>query len=212
MDDTANRISRKEKTIAKFKSLRIVTSRDKTGRPFLDVSQGIFSRITRKRLMGLSGLSGRNRTKKDFWYDVRKQVKLALIDLQLFIEVAGKNNLNQVITRESLRPVVEALLWRPLVMDKYTHNEEIYRLVPDLNRAKIAQLLVEVGLSYLRGISLNTEFDIPSPLQKTIEDAVDTSKFLVLTVESLRKAAMKRNKEIAALAAEEPSNKSKNEG
>ena len=33
---------------------------------------GIFTTITRKRLLGINGLSGRDRTKNDFWNDVRK--------------------------------------------------------------------------------------------------------------------------------------------
>jgi len=53
--------------------------------------------------------------------------------------VAGKNNVNQVITQEAFEPVVEALLWHPVVQ----------RADPDFKRAEIAQLFIRVGFNYL---------------------------------------------------------------
>jgi hypothetical protein len=78
--------------------------------------------------LGISGLSGRNRTKDDFWHDRRESVKTSLIDLGPFIEVAEKDQVNQVLTQENLTPVVEALLWHPVVD----------RADPDSGRAEIA--------------------------------------------------------------------------
>lgn len=52
--------------------------------------------------MGILGLSGRDRTINDFWYDVMNRVKNALTDLALFIEVAGSKNVGQVFTFDTL--------------------------------------------------------------------------------------------------------------
>ena len=61
------------------------------------------------------GISKPGRKKDQFWYKHRESAKTTLLDLQLFIEEAGGDNINRIITRETLKPVVEALLWRPLV-------------------------------------------------------------------------------------------------
>ena len=37
----------------------------------LNLGVGFFNKKTRARLMGRAGLSGRDRTINDFWYDVR---------------------------------------------------------------------------------------------------------------------------------------------
>lgn len=140
-----------EKLIAKFK-------------PHIKRRGGIFTTKTRERLLGIRGQAGRDRTKYDFWYDMRNYVKTALVDLQLFIEVADRGNLHQVITYETLKPLVETLLWHPVV----DHAE------PDLKRAEIAQLFIQAGFNYLRsmkGITLSHG--------RTIEEAVDLSRYLV---------------------------------
>ena len=134
--------------------------------PSLSSNGGIFTKIARKRLLGISGKAGRDRSKSDFWYDRRENIKNALIDLQLFIEVAGDDNIYQVISRNSLESVFRALLRHP-ILDKAE---------PDLNRAQIAQYIIEAGFDYLRRMK---ESHVTASHDRTINDAIDLSRYLV---------------------------------
>ena len=155
--------TREGKLIAKFRK-KIKTRK---GTPFLDVAGGIFTPTTRKKVLGIVKQPEPRVSRNQFWYKMRNQVERALLDLQLFIEVAGKNNVNQVITQETLKPIVEALLF-PYSMDG--------DLKPDLNRAEIAQLFIETGFSYLK--SMKPE-NITLTHKDTIERAIDLSRYLV---------------------------------
>ena len=111
---------------------------------------GIFTKKRRKQLLGLAGKSGRNRplegqTKASFWYDVRESVRNGLIDLQLFTETSGEEQVNKILTRENLEPLIFALL----VYSRHKPNND-----EDVSvKAKIAHMLVEYGLNYLRSES-----------------------------------------------------------
>lgn len=122
---------------------------------------GIFTPKTRKGLLGILGQAGRARTRNQFWYKVRNRVRTALTDLQLFIEVTGKNNVNQVVTQETLAPVVKALL--------------SFKEGPDLKRAEIARLFIRTGFNYLK----SKEKDITLSHHRTTEEALDLTDFLV---------------------------------
>jgi len=140
---------------------------------------GAFTPITRKRLVGIKGLSGRGRTKNDFWYDVRERLKRGLIDIELFIEFAKRDQVNQALTEETLAPIVTALL-KP-----FEHGGN-----RDPKRAEIAHMFVEQGLEYLRGMNP----DISQIEHRAITEAVDLSKHLVYAVES--KYAHLRNRDV----------------
>lgn len=86
-----------------------------------------------------------------------------------------------------------SLLAPEMVMTEHVKDEGIFKLVPDLNRAKIAQLLIEEGLRYLRSLFIKSKQDIPLSSQKTIEEAIDLIKYLVFQVESLKKEAIEWN-------------------
>jgi hypothetical protein len=145
----------KETLIAKFK-------------PFTDkAGGGIFTKKTRERLLGLRVASGRDRTRNQFWYDVRNNVKNALVDLELFIETTDKDQLDQVLTRKSLEPVIAVLFQG---FKAYSETEA------DLNRADIADMLILLAFRYLKekarkGISLSHS--------RTIDEAVDLTDFLL---------------------------------
>lgn len=127
---------------------------------------GIFTQITRERILTKKGISGRGRTRDQFWYRHRENVKTALIDLQLFIEFAGRNNVNQVVTQEALEPIVKALLWHPIL------DQE----PPDRNRAEIANLFIKVGFEYLRK---KKGYHVTLSHGRTIEEALNLSGYLV---------------------------------
>jgi len=122
---------------------------------------GAFTPITRRRLLRMKGLSGRDRTKNDFWNDVRKRVRNAQTDFQLFVLTADKNQVDQSMTHETLSPMVRTLLdsrnW-------------------DLNRAEIARLFIDAGFSYLKATSI---MDITLAHDRTITEALDLANYLV---------------------------------
>ena len=146
--------NQKEKSIDKFKRL------------YQKTQGGIFHNRTRKKIITKEGISGRGRTKDQFWYRQRENVKTGLIDFRLFIEEAGKNNVNQVVNEESLRPIVTALLERPLI-----HQDPI-----DIERAEVANLFIKYGLKYLRGGAVTKIH------KRSIDEALDLAHYLLLKV------------------------------
>jgi hypothetical protein len=137
---------------------------------------GIFTKKKRQQLLGLYGQSGRDRTKYDFWYNTRKYVETALIDLRLFIETSDKDDVNKVITEKALDPIFRELL-----------NTHVYE--PDSTRAKIAQSLIDIGFRYLQWMNRNI---ITDNQKQIIFDANQLSKQLTafLLPESERRGAL----------------------
>ena len=166
----------RKRMIDKFQKIRT-----KKGTPFLDMSGGIFTPKTRKKILGITKQPEPGMSANQFWYKRRLQVERALIDLMLFIEVSGKDNINQVITRESLDPLIRSLLWT-----------QLFEEGPDKNQAEIAQLLVEQGFNYLEGMFHSSDPHLPRSSQRTIEEAVDLSKYLVSQVDDCKKADRER--------------------
>ena len=136
-------------------------------------AKGIFYPKTRAKLLGIK-TQGRetaepfktSQEKANFWYRRRNEVKGCLKDLELFIEVANKNSVNEVITLERLKPLVEALLLRPV-----WKNAE-----PDLERAEIAKLFIHAGFEYLMQMQkiYIREYDAT-----TINNAREEANFLI---------------------------------
>jgi hypothetical protein len=120
---------------------------------------GLFTESKRKRLLSDERKSGRDRKNANFWYDVRETVKTGLIDLRLFLEIAGENNVTKVITTEDFGEVIHTLL--------YTSKAQA-------TKAKIAQMMIEAGLRYIKGTS---KF-ITQNQNRTIEDAIEISRQL----------------------------------
>jgi len=137
---------------------------DKFRRLYEGTQGGIFRSKTRERILTGEGISLGDTYRNQFWYRHRENVKTALIDLQLFVELAGRSNVNQVVTWESLTPIVSALLKGFAVGGER-----------DMNRAEMAQMFVQRGLEYLR--EMNPDMSLVEI--RTIDEATDLSKRLV---------------------------------
>ena len=98
-------------------------------------ASGLFTNTVRKQL--LTQPHTRGHSKSMFWYRIRNQVRSGLIDLEMFVALADRHNVDQVITTETLGPAVKTLLY-------HTFPD------PDRNRALIAELFIEEGFAYLR--------------------------------------------------------------
>jgi hypothetical protein len=96
------------------------------------------------------------------------------MDLELFIETADKNQLDQVLTRESLEPVIASLFQGFIA---YSETE------PDRNRADIADMLILLGFRYLKE---KTKSGITLSHERTISEAVDLSDYLIHTIKGER--------------------------
>jgi len=133
-------------------------------------ASGLFVEATRNKLLDMKDSSGGRQYR--FWHKNRKRIKTALIDLQLFLEIANEKNVNQVFNEETLQPFVGALLYR------YKYNS---------TKSKIAQLFIEIGFSYL----YHANRGVLTPSQRrAIEDASSLSKqltFLTLPEEEREK-------------------------
>jgi hypothetical protein len=130
---------------------------------------GVFTRKTRERLLGVRVTSGRDRTKNDFWYDVRNKVRNALVDLNLFIQTADKEQVSQVITKETLEPVVLAVLYNFYCTDPD----------PDPNKAEIANMIIQRGFDYFKE---KANKSITLSHERSINEAVDLSNYLCKTI------------------------------
>ena len=142
---------------------------DRFKRHVATAGSGLFTRSTRMKLLGKKRIwdgKGDEATRNTFWYRTRNQVRTALTDLQFFIESADKGNVNQVVTAETLKPIVDALLRHPIL------DEE----VPDRKRAEIAELFIKAGFEYLSAKSAN---HVTLPHDRTIREALNLTMYLV---------------------------------
>jgi len=131
---------------------------------------GIFHKKTRKRLLGIARPYGgdASRSISNFWNRTATYVENALVDLALFIETAETEKVNKVITPESLNPFFNALL-----------QAKLYAEDVDLNRAEIAQQLVENGFDFLMNSSL---LSLSKIHRRSIEEAIDLSRYLTQNI------------------------------
>ena len=151
--------------------------REKFRRFILNEAGGAFTPKTRKRLVGISNLSGRGRTKNKFWYDLRNDVRRALVDLMLFIEFADEDQVSQVISEETLRPIVIALSESSPMMRGLSRT-----------RVEIAGMFVRAGFRYLETMQSH----ITLSHRRTIEEALDLTDHLEETLKN--KAYVMREK------------------
>ena len=140
---------------------------------------GIFVKKKRKQLLGLiaksGGKTGSNedrdrKTLANFWYDVRESVKCGLVDLQLFIESSGEDNVYRVIDNQRLEPIFKELLLSEWVSDYFDYTSD---------QAKIAHMLVETGLKCLRSLSRPY---LRRRAEEEIEDAIELSQQLMFNL------------------------------
>jgi hypothetical protein len=128
----------------------------------LKTSEGIFTKKTKGRMLGIP-MAGRKRSdesKYDFWYDQRNKVKTALKDLVFFIEVADKDQVNQVLTYQTLLPIIIEYFHRLSGSEK------------DPIRSEIADLFIQQSFDYLKGQMTS----LSSLEDRTIRDARDLSR------------------------------------
>jgi hypothetical protein len=135
---------------------------------------GIFSQVTREKILTGEGISGKGRPKNQFWYHQRENVKTALLDLCLFVEFAGDDNVDKVVTKEALKRLVGALL-RDTVFPYSTqlHHKSPYDL--KIKRAEIADLFIRSGFDYFEFVGS----DMTLSHKRTMDEAIDLSNYLL---------------------------------
>ena len=132
-------------------------------RPFITKRGGIFTPARRRRLLRYSpGRHGYSEADAQFRYKVRLFVKQALVDLELFLEMADEKDVNRIINQESLEPITRVLLWN-------------IRGKPNANLAKIAHMLIWYGFHYLK---TQNPIRLPDILDSQINSAIDISNSL----------------------------------
>ncbi|QLH03004.1 hypothetical protein C5F47_05295 [Nitrosopumilus cobalaminigenes] len=92
---------------------------------------GIFTKDKRRKLLGLKQKQGKyHEDTADFWYDVRSSVKSGLMDLELFFEVADKNQIKDVLYDAEQKAQLD-LLKQKLELNK---QYELERQIPSFTR------------------------------------------------------------------------------
>ena len=107
--------------------------------------KGIFNSKTRGKLLGIK-TRGREpiefkkpQDRANFWFARRESIKGGIKDIELFIEVADEDSLNQVITFDRIKPLIDALLFSRI-------NE---KSKPNVNTVKIARMFIHRSFQYL---------------------------------------------------------------
>ena len=135
---------------------------DYMGRADFGRRGGFFRKKRRKQLLGLlgkfGGRTGEN-TMAYFWNDVTVAVETALIDLLLFIRT-GEDIIHEVINKKTFQPIIEALFF-PFDLQDVPK--------PDSEKAKIALMMVENGLKYLKATSELITHDQIQTFKNTIQ-------------------------------------------
>jgi len=96
-----------------------------------DDDGGIFTKDKRRKLLGLKQKQGTyHEDTADFWYDVRTNVKSGLKDLELFFEVADKNQIKEVLYYAPLKDESS------LLTQTQDHNKRyvLQRQIPSLTQ------------------------------------------------------------------------------
>ena len=129
--------------------------------------KGLFTPTTRKRLFGEIPEGKKElKSKGDSRYNLREQVKTALIDLELFFTMCDTFSKNEILAPENIEPLVNSILLQSILDgDK-----------PDLKKAEISKLFITAGFSYLT--QMKKKF-VTRATKKNIDDALDTTNFLV---------------------------------
>jgi len=85
---------------------------------------GIFTQGGRKRLLGLARPygGGSDKTLYNYWNRARTYVINALVDLELFIEVADKSQIDKTVTAENIEPILKILLYKPIIETRSENN------------------------------------------------------------------------------------------
>ena len=128
---------------------------------------GIFRRSAREQMMGLRRYPVKGQPLNDFWYKRRLYVSSALKDLSIFLMAGGSENVGQVITLDSLKPVLDGIIWNDITGPEGD--------VVDSEKAKIAQYMIELGFAYLERI--NPHY-IAKLAYRVIDDAREVSRYL----------------------------------
>ena len=133
--------------------------------------KGIFNSKTRGHLLGIK-TRGREpiefkkpQDKANFWYARREAIKGGLKDIELFIEVADEESLNQVINFDRIKPLVDSLLF-----SRIKGNAE-----PNVNTVKIAQMFIHRSFQYLRRMNKD---NIGRLNERAISDALEICDIL----------------------------------
>jgi hypothetical protein len=146
---------------------------DKFSRLYRGTQGGIFTKKTREKILTGKRISGRGIAKNQFWYRQRENVKTALIDLQLFVELTDKKDIDQVVTKESLEPIIGSLLL----------GVAVFNIPPDRNRAEIADMLIRLGFDYLE---MKAGDHVNLSNRRTMREAVDLSAYLLQSIKGER--------------------------
>jgi len=96
-----------------------------------DDEGGIFTKDKRRKLLGLKQKQGKYfEDTADFWYDVRSSIKSGLMDLELFFEVADKNQIKDVLYDAELKAQSDLLKLKIELNKRY----ELERQIPSFTR------------------------------------------------------------------------------
>jgi hypothetical protein len=124
---------------------------------------GLFTPRTRQRLIGEAKTE--RSTKTDFSYDVRERVKNGLADLTLFMKFAESKDIEQTITAERLKPLIESLFETRYPVKRRSDTRTI----------AIANLLVQLGFYHLYMVKRH---DMTQAHKRTIREALDLANYL----------------------------------
>ena len=150
-----------------YEDIRNETLQSKYADWLNEAKGGIFRRSAREQMMGLKRYPAKGQPLNDFWYKNRLYVSSALKDLSIFLMAGGSENVGQVINLDSLKPVLDGIIWNDITGPEGD--------IVDSEKAKIAQYMIELGFAYLERI--NPHY-IAKLAYRVIDDAREVSRYL----------------------------------
>lgn len=131
-------------------------------------SGGLFDPRARRRLMGLAKPYGGRYAQNsliNFWNRIKEDVANALVDLALFVEAAPIEKIDDVITLDTIKPLLNAYFQ----LEYFSYAER------SIVKAEIAQEVVEAGFKYLL---VNQFSNVQDYHSRIIKDALGVSQDL----------------------------------
>jgi hypothetical protein len=107
--------------------------------PYIPYRWGIFTPITRKRILRKTPLSKRYSSWERFYKEIQEKVKTTLIDLDMFVTLASRKDVDVVLNSTSLVTLVR----------EFFDTRE----VASLSRLETAEMLARESLDYLTYVS-----------------------------------------------------------
>lgn len=135
-----------------------------------------FEWIENQKPLSRPGRRAEAAKRRQRYFSIRNVARKEIADLTNLARTLPDDQLNQIFNVDTLKPIVNELLWGPVYVPPYPKRAQLY-----LERAKIAELFIKWGFDYLSTMKGNM---VTLSNKRTIDEANDLARFLLETFKS----------------------------